>query len=443
MDVRGQQTKSKKAIILDGSHANDSTGERVRMALTAELRAQGWDAEISVLREKKIGNCAGDFFCWIRNPGMCNTNDDNRAIARAIIDSDLLVYLTPVTFGGYSSALKRMVDHQIQNISPHFAKVNGETHHQRRYAKHPDLLVVGWMDEPDTQAEAVFHHLVQRNGINFYAKRTASHVVLASQSDAEIRASAQECVNNLEGGRSSRTVYLPASRQTGGQASVVRRAVLLVGSPRTRKSTSNSLGEYLFQQLGAQSIQTEVVYLYHVLRSPEKMHALLEAVDAADLVTLAFPLYVDSLPAPVIEALERIAVYRQGREPGHRQLFAAIANCGFPEAHHNAGALAICETFARSAGFEWAGSMALGGGEMIQGASLPEKGGQTIRIRKALELAATALSKGEAIPTASNDMMGKPVIPPWAYRLMGRIIWRQRSKPFGASRLLRRQPYAS
>lgn len=109
-----------KAILLDGSSAHDSTGDRVRTALTVQLQARGWDLEHVVLREKKIGNCAGDFFCWIRSPGVCNTNDDNRAIAAAIIASDLMVYLTPVAFGGYSSTLKRMVDHQIQNIAPFF-----------------------------------------------------------------------------------------------------------------------------------------------------------------------------------------------------------------------------------------------------------------------------------------------------------------------------------
>ena len=113
-----------KAILLDGSHAFDRTGERVRAAVSTQLEARGFAVDSVVLREKKVGACAGDFFCWIRSPGVCNVDDDNRAIARAIMASDLMVYLTPITFGGYSSALKRMVDHQIQNVSPFFARWN-------------------------------------------------------------------------------------------------------------------------------------------------------------------------------------------------------------------------------------------------------------------------------------------------------------------------------
>ena len=51
-----------KAIVPDGSQANDKTGKRIRAALTAQLQTQGWDIERFALCKQKIGNCAGDFF---------------------------------------------------------------------------------------------------------------------------------------------------------------------------------------------------------------------------------------------------------------------------------------------------------------------------------------------------------------------------------------------
>lgn len=430
-----------KAILLDGTQANDSTGERVRAALEAELKTQGWDIEYFNLCEQKIGNCAGDFFCWIRTPGVCNVNDDNRLIAEALVNSDLLFYLTPITFGGYSATLKRIVDHQIQNVSPFFALIDGETHHVKRYKKNPDLLVVGWMTAPDTQAESIFRHLVQRNAINFHARTYVSGVVLAGQSDEEMQASAQKWLDDLQDGRSSARLDLPISRAIAHGSSEMRRALLLIGSPKTRKSTSNSLGTYLFEQLGVQSIQTETIYLHTVLRSTEKMRALLDAVDTADLVTLAFPLYVDTLPAPVIDALERITTHRKGHARTHRQLFAAIANCGFPEAFQCNTALANCESFARGAGFTWAGGMALGAGHMLDGVPLTEGGGMTMMMRQNLGLAAKALAQGKAIPQAARDGLAKPVIPHWLYRLSGWWRWHRQAKVNGAKKLLKRQPY--
>jgi len=430
-----------KAILLDGSQANDNTGERVRAALEAEFKTRGWDVEHIALCEKKIGACAGDFFCFVRTPGLCNVDDDNRDIAEALVNSDLMVYLTPITFGGYASTLRRMVDHQMQNVSAFFARVGGETHHTKRYKKNPDFLVVGWLDEPNAHSELVFRHLVQRNALNWHSKTYVSDVVFANQSNGELHTSAQKWLNDLQNRRSSQRVELPIDGESIRGSVEMRRALLLVGSPKTRKSTSNSLGGYLFEQLSARSIQTETIYLHTVLRSPQKMQALFDAVDAADLVTLAFPLYVDSLPAPVIEALERIAAHRQRRDQSHRQLFAAISNCGFPEAYQTATALAICGTFARQAGFEWAGALALGAGELVNGAPLVESGGKTILMRKALDLAAEALAQGQAIPKTAREGLAKPIVPHWVYWIMGWLRWTTSAKHYGATKLLKRQPY--
>ena len=428
-----------KAVLLDGSPAGDRTGERLRNTLTGQLQALGWEVEAFVLRDKEIADCAGDFLCWVRTPGLCKTDDDNRAMAAAVIGSDLMVYLTPVTFGGYSSALKRMVDHQIQNLSPFFAKVEGETHHQKRYEGYPDFLAVGWTDAQDQQAEAVFRNLAQRNGINFYSGTHVSAVIPAGQSDQEMLTSARYWLNELQNGRSSPRVELPASRVTGSGPSEIRRALLLVGSPRRGKSTSNSLGGYLFERLSERSIQTDTIYVHTAMRSAGTS-AMVDAVDAADLVALAFPLYVDSLPAPVIGVLEQIAAHRQSRE-ARPQLFTAIANCGFPEAHHNTTALAICEVFAWQAGFEWAGSLSLGGGEAVNGQPLAQAGGRTIRMRKSLEMAAEALARGQAIPTAAQDLIGKLIVPPWMYRMVGKRRWNKQAKHYGAGKLLKQRPY--
>ena len=401
-----------KAILLDGSQANDGMGRRMSAALSQELQARGWEAETIVLRDQKIGNCAGDFFCWVRNPGMCNVNDDNRKIAEQIVNSDLMVYLTPITFGGYSAALKRMVDHQIQNIAPFFAKIDGETHHAPRYTSYPDFLAIGWQTEPDAKAEALFEQLTRRNAINFYAKNALSAVVSASQTDEEIQTALKGWLGQIQAGCGLQTAKSPVPanpvvNQVSASAVPIRRAVLLVGSPRTQKSTSHSLGGFLFAGLESRSIQTETIYLHTILKSKEKMQALFAALERADLVLLAFPLYVDSLPAPVIEVLERIALERQGRVTG--QLFAAIANSGFPEAQHNATALAICETFARQTGFTWAGSLALGAGEgMVHGEPLAEMDGRVTALRQALNLAAEALANGNAIPAVSPSTKAIP-----------------------------------
>jgi len=426
-----------KTLILDGSLANDSMGAQVTSALQADLVARNWASETIILREQKIGNCAGDFFCWIRKPGVCNTDDDNRIIAEKIVQSDLVVYLTPVTFGGYSSELKREVDHQIQNILPFFATVDGETHHQKRYSKYPSVITVGWMDQPNAQAEAVFRHLVYRNAINMYSPVSVCGLV---NREAKLEDQLNEWLDQVEGGTSTPAFDLPSQNLIHADSTPVRRAVLLVGSPRTKKSTSASLGGYLMEQLAARGIETETIQIYTTFNSAERTRLAFEKLDQADLVVLAFPLYVDSLPAPVIAALEQVAAHRSNVKTSQR--FVAIANCGFPEAYHNETALAICGEFAAQSGMDWLGSLSLGAGEgLVHGVPLNELGGQGASFRKSLDLAADALADGKSIPPQARGLLAKPFIPNWLYKVIGGFGWKQQAKKYGAQSIVKSRPY--
>ena len=87
---------------------------------------------------------------------------------------------------------------------------------------------------------------------------------------------------------------------------MIKKALLLVGSPRWNRSTSQFLGEYLLDQLKIEGIETDELQIHKMIRTPEKITELLSRVDKADLVILSCPLYVDSIPAAVIKALEII-----------------------------------------------------------------------------------------------------------------------------------------
>jgi hypothetical protein len=96
---------------------------------------------------------------------------------------DVLVYFTPVTFGGVSSELKKAVDRLIPNISPFFARVQEETHHQRRYPRSASLIGLGVLPTPNRDAEALFKTLVEDNATNFRSPRTAVAVLALDHSD--------------------------------------------------------------------------------------------------------------------------------------------------------------------------------------------------------------------------------------------------------------------
>jgi multimeric flavodoxin WrbA len=175
-----------KALILNGSAANDDRLPFVEKVITEKLASAGWEVAAVALRDKKIAGCLGCFGCWLKTPGVCVIDDDGREIARKIIQSDLLVLLTPVTFGGYSFELKKALDRMIPNVMPYFKMVHGEIHHEQRYLKYPNLVTVGLMPEDNPEAEKTFIRLGERNALNFGRRTSGSGVVRAGDSVLEV-----------------------------------------------------------------------------------------------------------------------------------------------------------------------------------------------------------------------------------------------------------------
>jgi len=217
-----------------------------------------------------------------------------------------------------------------------------------------------------------------------------------------------------------------------------KRVLLLVGSPKgPGKSVSEALGAYVIEKMEVRGWSSETISIRTSLQLDEGRAALLKAVKTADLIILSFPLYVDSLPAPVIRAMELIAEHRSKKNAR----FAVIANCGFPEAQHNKVVIAICRRFAHASGLEWAGGLALGMGGAVSSQRLKEQGGMVRNIVKSLDLTVDGLVEDRPVPDEAIRLMAKPLIPGWMYTTMGNIGWRRQAKRCGVRKKLRDRPY--
>ena len=220
-----------------------------------------------------------------------------------------------------------------------------------------------------------------------------------------------------------------------------KKALLLVGSPRGLASVSHSLGDHLLSLLEQRGLATKKLLLYPALNDEKKMSELLSAVDACSLLVAAFPLYVDHLPAPVIDLLQRVVERRQGQQAAPTQALAAIVNCGFPETAHCRPAREIIGIFAKQTGFRFLGCLALGMGGAIGNRPLAKAGGMVRHQVKALQKAADFLGKGEEIPTEVIDLMGKAMMPRWFYNWMADRGWKRSARKFKVSKCLRDKPY--
>jgi multimeric flavodoxin WrbA len=219
-----------------------------------------------------------------------------------------------------------------------------------------------------------------------------------------------------------------------------KQALLLWGSPKVSKSNSESLGNYLLGKLRSGGFETEKLQIQGSMRSKDAQAKMLERFADSDLIVLAFPLYMDTLPASVIAALELIAKQRKtSAQPKTQQLVAIIQN-GLREATQNDTALAICKRFAFEAGIDWAGGLTMGSGEAINGKPLEDAGFLVRNARKALDLAAKDLLAGKAVSGQAADLMAKPIAPIWLYLFVANRQWKKRAKVYGTQNKLYTQP---
>jgi hypothetical protein len=176
---------AKQAFILDGGLGDGVDTRGAGEIVTDTLECEGWSVAALALREIDIAPCLGCFGCWIRTPGVCVIDDAGRDVARQMMHSDLLVYLTPLTFGGYSSELKKAVDRSIPNLSPFFRLVKGEVHHAKRYPRYPRLAGIGICADrrADPDEEELFETLVRRNAVNLHAPADAACVICVTEDD--------------------------------------------------------------------------------------------------------------------------------------------------------------------------------------------------------------------------------------------------------------------
>jgi hypothetical protein len=172
-----------EALILDG--CREATG--IDRLIAEELGEAYEETRIFHLRHLELRACVGCFGCWIKTPGVCVIDDDGRAIARAAERSHLLVCLTPVTFGGYSSLLKRALDRRLGSVLPFFEVVGNETRHKPRYRRTPRLVTVGLLPEPDPEAERLFEALAHRNALNIRPPGHSAGVLRLNETERSAR----------------------------------------------------------------------------------------------------------------------------------------------------------------------------------------------------------------------------------------------------------------
>ncbi len=167
-----------KAYIL--SDKDYQTDAYVRLLAQVKEALAGFEIEEKQLGRGDIHYCVGCFGCWIKKPGECVIGDDIANINRAMMTSDVVVYLVPVVFGQFSANIKYALDRWLPNMLPFFqTRKDGSTMHPRRYESYPRQIMIGYGDDLSAEDAQLFIDITKKH-------RSSVNILIDDGSDSLI-----------------------------------------------------------------------------------------------------------------------------------------------------------------------------------------------------------------------------------------------------------------
>lgn len=100
------------------------------------------DNDFEIIRaEMRAAPCQGCFQCWTKNAGYCIYADCLQHSGAAIGNSERIVVVSKLCYGGYSAPVKRFFDRSISESLPFLTWRNRKTYHMSRYGGKRKLAV--------------------------------------------------------------------------------------------------------------------------------------------------------------------------------------------------------------------------------------------------------------------------------------------------------------
>ncbi|MCR5331190.1 MAG: NAD(P)H-dependent oxidoreductase [Lachnospiraceae bacterium] len=119
-----------------------------------------------IFADGRYAPCQGCFKCWTKTPATCVMKDSLHEMCRLIGLTDDLVIVTENWYGGYSPAVKNLLDRSIGMSTPMSTYRGKQMHHVLRYGGHSSVRIYVTGDVSDKEKET-WKLMTQRNALNW------------------------------------------------------------------------------------------------------------------------------------------------------------------------------------------------------------------------------------------------------------------------------------
>ena len=168
-----------KALLISDKEYLTKTYQGLKNSMNIFLTKKGFETEMLEAGAENLTFCKGCFGCWIKKPGECVINDMMTQVNRSFMNSDVVIYLSPIIFGQFSANIKNTVDRSIPHMLPFFeTRPDGSTMHPPRYETYPRVIIIGYGDMVSDEDIQLFIDVTKKHRRNIevliYQETTAN-----------------------------------------------------------------------------------------------------------------------------------------------------------------------------------------------------------------------------------------------------------------------------
>ena len=187
--------------------------------------------------------------------------------------------------------------------------------------------------------------------------------------------------------------------------------IIINGSPKTIKSNSEILGNYLFPLLKENNIK-KYYSIYFQLNDKTK-----NEIYNSDVLIFIFPLYVDGIPSNLLKLLVKFEKENVVRP---KTKIYCIVNNGFYEGKQNFLALLHMKNWCKKVNAKWGQGIGIGSGELLPYLKKFKLGQGPL---KNLEKILNRLSRNILILNSDKNIYINPNWPKILYFIQGSFSW--------------------
>lgn len=137
----------------------DEGRHKIGEKLKESLQEKMLDINYISLENVKVEPCISCEGCTYKTYGKCVIRDDGDWIYPKLINSDVQIYVTPITFGGYSFKTKRVLDKCALIMDRHYFVENKELVKGGMIGKRFKMVLIGVNDNAIEDEVTAFHKL--------------------------------------------------------------------------------------------------------------------------------------------------------------------------------------------------------------------------------------------------------------------------------------------